>query len=1042
MHIPIPTRSSKRAHKARTTPPVAPPTKSGIVPVATPRRLSTEATGIRTPRLVSTAPKPSYVASARTTPVAPTPAKQTQSFNIADLLSPIATKTPESFFNRHSQVKSLQPMAPTITTTPKATRKRLGGTKGTTKQTPHASAKLMAKWKAGLKPTNAEQDEHAALIQYNKMHRGIDTAKSEPMNGEPVQLHQLSMLYEEFCNTVTMSTAGTPLWKQKLPTRSELHREGRFGRPSKNHSFTQEGCFETCLFPLLTSGYLNFYDFMCLCGTHILIPHMVKMIIKCHTYDFTWITYEDPFWKQQTIVPQSHAMAMLAALFFYRMHAPDVMRLLGGSYTGEHRDISTIVACLTSHDIDPWLITQYVRATTVGCPNHFVAETSRENALLHWRKGNHPSVKKEIVDVLNTMAKEHRNRFNMPLPNYMARFMPNVFFTPQHALTKADNAMRLIFDAAKRYTAASTPINMMTSTRHGTEMACLYGDTFVSLLERIWDLRISYPSQDIVTHANDVKSCFKQMKLHPDIMPAFSIMVADFLYLQSALPFGTDFSPQNWEPVRRLVEVLAEKLFPDTSLRTKHRRYLARLQWEPSLGKSKAPFVPAKACSQRTGVLDKDGNPVPTPQRLFVDDSVYAEVYEADRVRIEQTIAAGIEAIFILLGHSDLSKRQDPVSFDKMEAMLVSYLNKILGKLIHTRRLDVGVPQVYVDKTLRLLRPFHHKRKSFTVKEMERITGMLVFIASTAPWMKFLLSQCYASVTAAIGHNTAHLNRTDKQFREFLREARATDAATQASTFAQSETAKQIHSCMKKHWINRTLREELHIIIAALRSRRLNLRTPIAHLVRRDPSAIAWSDSCLYAAGGYSTTMRFWWYIEWPEEVRKHTLIYIRNNKDGKLISINVLEYAAILINYAAAYHYYHNNHDPSDPYPMVLFYADNTASEAWMEKACNSSLIGRALSRLQCAMMINNNVGLHTGHITTTNNVISDRISRIKRETNSMRGFQSILQDYPELAGCKRFRPSAALISHLMDAISQKKFIDPMEVNASILRNPGQTTS
>jgi len=112
------------------------------------------------------------------------------------------------------------------------------------------------------------------------------------------------------------------------------------------------------------------------------------------------------------------------------------------------------------------------------------------------------------------------------------------------------------------------------------------------------------------------------------------------------------------------------------------------------------------------------------------------------------------------------------------------------------------------------------------------------------------------------------------------------------------------------------------------------------------------------------------------------------------------------------------------------------------MEKACNSSLIGRALSRLQCAMMMNNNVGLHTGHITTIKNVIADRISRIKRETNSMRGFTSILQDYPALAGCKRFQPSAALISHLTDAILQKKFIDPMAVNASILKNPGQIIS
>jgi len=195
------------------------------------------------------------------------------------------------------------------------------------------------------------------------------------------------------------------------------------------------------------------------------------------------------------------------------------------------------------------------------------------------------------------MAKEHRNRFNMPLPNYIARYVPHLFLTPQHALTSPGKAMRLIFDAAKRFTAESTPINMMTSTRFGTEMLCLYGDTFVQLLERIYDLRITYPLLDIILHANDVKSCFKQLKLHPDIMPAFSIIIADFLFLQSALPFGTDFSPQNWEPVRRLIEILAEKLFSDKSVVAKHRKYRDELHGEPSLGKCTVPFVPAKTCS-------------------------------------------------------------------------------------------------------------------------------------------------------------------------------------------------------------------------------------------------------------------------------------------------------------------------------------------------------------------------------------------------------------------------------------------------------------
>ena len=164
-------------------------------------------------------------------------------------------------------------------------------------------------------------------------------------------------------------------------------------------------------------------------------------------------------------------------------------------------------------------------------------------------------------------------------------------------------------------------------------------------INRIYNLRITHPSTDIITHANNINSCFKQMNLHPNIVPAFFIIVTDLLYLQSALLFSMDFSPQNWEPVRELVKILAEKLVSDKLLPTKHRKYLDNLKWEPNLGKEKWAFTPAKACTQCVGLLDISGNPCPTPQHLFVDDSVYAEVYEDNWVFIEQTNAAGIKAI-------------------------------------------------------------------------------------------------------------------------------------------------------------------------------------------------------------------------------------------------------------------------------------------------------------------------------------------------------------------------------------------------------------
>jgi hypothetical protein len=59
----------------------------------------------------------------------------------------------------------------------------------------------------------------------------------------------------------------------------------------------------------------------------------------------------------------------------------------------------------------------------------------------------------------------------------------------------------------------------------------------------------SYPDNDIVVHANDVKSCFRQIKHHPDVAGAFSYILADYLFFQVGLAFGADFSPANWEAV-------------------------------------------------------------------------------------------------------------------------------------------------------------------------------------------------------------------------------------------------------------------------------------------------------------------------------------------------------------------------------------------------------------------------------------------------------------------------------------------------------------
>eukprot|EP00957_Ditylum_brightwellii_P081725 6217269-Ditylum_brightwellii.AAC.1 len=71
-------------------------------------------------------------------------------------------------------------------------------------------------------------------------------------------------------------------------------------------------------------------------------------------------------------------------------------------------------------------------------------------------------------------------------------------------------------------------------------------------------------------------------------------------------------------------------------------------------------------------------------------------------------------------------------------------------------------------------------------------------------------------------------------------------------------------------------------------------------MIPRDPNFVADSDSSLLAAGGFSTQLQFWWHLEWPEEVQARNIKKMKRDKDGNLISINILEFSTVILNYVA----------------------------------------------------------------------------------------------------------------------------------------------
>ena len=830
--------------------------------------------------------------------------------------------------------------------------------------------------------------------------------------------------------------------KHTWPTPTELRTTG-FGRLSKRHNFRQEACFETIVLSLFKSEYLDKASLQTVYGSHQLIAHLDKMRKKLENHDFGSLREYNENWSTQTDIPKHKSITTLACLLHYDGRVSDVMRYSSNNYTAEYRNMKQRIKSLEGL-VDPELLKRYYDVMTLGAPTEFTAETTRANAMLHLERGNHPSISQKLKQVQKTMNKEERNNFVIPFPNWMARFTLDIFFTPQHILEKLNKSDRQIFDASRRYTPTSVPVNMMTSTKLGFELDCQFGDTFEKLLTRIWNLRITYPSQDIILHANDVKSCFRQLKHHPDVAGAFSYVIADYLYLQCGLSFGSDFSPQNWEICRRIIEQLAEKLFDDETLVKKHAHYLDKLQWGKRLGK-KSELSQAKACTLHKGVLDTQGKPANTPHFYFVDDGLIGEVYSADRNRILRAIAASIEAIFLILGESDLQRRQDPISWDKLLEMVINYANIMLGHHVNTRKMIVSTSNDYLSQTLDMLEHWHKGRKTFTIPDIEPLIGKLGHMAQTIPWLKHLMGHLYTSLSAALSNSKKYLIHSSKHFRELLKLIKHepdNDEEHMISSFAQGEAARQVHKSKRKYSLLKTAKEELRIIREAIRDPNIYKYTPIAHLIKRTPDGTAAGDSCLDAMGGYSIDMKFWWYYEWPEVVRKQTLRFIKNNKNGELIAINCLEYASIIINYAASYHYWqtlNNRQQQATEYPSVLILADNKSAESWTRKGCKNSMAGRALGRLQCALMMNSPVGIYTEYINTKLNCIADDISRIKKESNIILSTPKLFQKYPSLGVCRRFHPSQDLISYIMDALLSNQTMDPLTIRHIVQENPGK---
>ena len=118
-------------------------------------------------------------------------------------------------------------------------------------------------------------------------------------------------------------------------------------------------------------------------------------------------------------------------------------------------------------------------------------------------------------------------------------------------------------------------------------------------------------------------------------------------------------------------------------------------------------------------------------------------------------------------------------------------------------------------------------------------------------------------------------------------------------------------------------------------------------------TATAFGDSCLKNAGGNSISLGFWWHIAFPDKVIRRMLLYKKNYTDGLLVSINMLKFIKVVINYCASLHVITTTNVTEDPYPVLLNITNNASAQSWTNHTCRKSKIGQLLARFFCLLLI-----------------------------------------------------------------------------------------
>lgn len=717
------------------------------------------------------------------------------------------------------------------------------------------------------------------------------------------------------------------------------------------------------------------------------------------------------------------AELMACALMRFNFVYSDFIRWLGGEYTNDYRDWTSVCQLAESiqhipipPDQPPIDFERAMHVSVNGAPiaGHF--ECKFEDVAERQQYDNHSSLANQMEAVRAKFAKEEKRSYQIAFPRFIWVFIFGLFIAPlTFVLRRPGEEGRICPDPSNTIRPGDTGAANSNIPDAGTEgeedrnPAVYYGTALQRLLEWIWNLRIAAPGRDILGHINDISAAYHRILYHPMVGVVFAQVFMEFLMV----PCGAIFGGKDSSSFYMLPGELRARLASVGNFGTATTSLADNIKIPPPLTlkeQSKLAQATPDAIHQGDRHLH-----MPFLQASFVDDTATAAWAENIRQAINQSVLAA----FVIFGFPAENRRPPPLNEAKWE-WCAEYIFKYIGYLIDTRRMLLIWPlekrqqlaewlsKHWLDPKIRFFSPLEASRLLGLLRHGAAICPLGIYLSLRIQYIvnDYLSNHRFASWQAMRGWWTWHRFPI---LPEIVAELRA---------------------------LYRTLDDNIH---------HPTWCRPIGLLIRREANLIGKSDASYEGLGGLVSRFNLMWRLS-ADDLRKLGWILYGDENELKQplqerpfegysltregMHINLLEFVAIIINiWCTIKRIRQLIKDGSAEHFIARFLADNTSAVSWLKYAGRSNKLPvRNLARLLTALLISqSNLPLQVAaeYLKGDLNVQADALSRFLKH----RSWALLIADKSlNLQGVQAYRLPPQLLTILWSVASSPRIADTSE--------------